>query len=83
VLAGFDNVAVAPKRSVTVTLSVDARSLSYWDTRRGDWRIVPGCYGLMVGPSSAELPLRQVLAVNGPRCPGADARSALPSSSKP
>ena len=56
-LAGFQRVDLPPGTSQTVTLVVGRRSLSYWRPATGRWTLAPGCYTIMVGDSSASLPL--------------------------
>jgi beta-glucosidase len=57
-LARFQRVDLPPGTSQTVTLVVGRRSLSYWRPATGRWTLTPGCYTIMVGDSSASLPLR-------------------------
>jgi beta-glucosidase len=60
-LAGFQRVDLPPGTSQAVTLVVGRRSLSYWRPAAGRWTLAPGCYTIMVGDSSASLPLaRQI-----------------------
>ena len=66
-LKGFDRVSLAPGQRVDVRFHVDARDLSYWDTATSRWQVTPGCVSVMVGDSSANLPLRGSLAQGG-RC---------------
>jgi beta-glucosidase len=61
-------VTLRPGQSQRVTFALDPRALSYWDTTAGGWRIAPGCYRVMVGDSSARLPLRAALPFGGGRC---------------
>jgi beta-glucosidase len=70
-LRGFAKLTLAPGRSAHVSLPLDARSLSYWNTSKGAWSVAAGCVAVMVGSSSRELPLNGTLAVNGASCPGA------------
>jgi beta-glucosidase len=51
-----------------VSFPLDDRSFSYWDTAANAWKIAPGCYGIFVGTSSRDLPLRGTLARGGGRC---------------
>ena len=51
-----------------ITLPITRRHLSYWDVRANDWRVAPGCYGVMVGSSSRDIALRGRLAAGGGRC---------------
>jgi beta-glucosidase len=70
-LKGFEKVELAPGQSSNVSFPLDMRSLSYWDTAAGGWRVAPGCDPVIVGDSSRRAALRGVLAVNGASCPGA------------
>jgi hypothetical protein len=36
---------------------LDARAFSYWSIKEHDWRIQPGTYAIMAGPSSQDVPL--------------------------
>ena len=70
-LAAFGKVALGPGETKRVTLTLTDRSFSYWDAREHAWRIAPGCYGVEVGSSSRDLPLKGTLAQGGATCPGA------------
>jgi len=59
-LRGFAKLRLRPGQSRRVRFGVDRRALSYWDTGAGGWRVAPGCYHVMVGSSSRNLPLRSV-----------------------
>lgn len=74
-LKGFTKVVLGPGQSATASFPVDAQALSYWDTAAGSWQEVPGCYRVMVGDSSAQLPLRGMLGVGGASCPTASGAS--------
>ena len=67
-LKGFDKVTLAAGQSTRVSFTLGPRALSYWDTAAGGWRVAPGCYRVMVGSSSRELPLRGVFGQGGARC---------------
>ena len=62
-LAGFVRVTLSAGESTTVRLPVTGRSFSYWSTAKRRWMLAPGCYAVMVGDSSASLPLRRVVAL--------------------
>lgn len=57
-LKGFDKVNLAPgeSRRIAVTLGPDA--FRFFDPSTHSWRIEPGKFSIMAGPSSAELPLK-------------------------
>jgi beta-glucosidase len=67
-LAGFTKLRLAPGRSRTVTIPLQARSFEYWDTARSGWAIMPGCVKVMAGQSSGSLPLHAVLSQGGTYC---------------
>jgi beta-glucosidase len=67
-LEGFDKIALRAGQSKRIAFALDRRSLSYWDTRHGRWRVARGCYRVMVGDSSAQLPLRGTIAFGGGHC---------------
>ena len=68
-LKGYAKVALQPGQSKRVSLSLDERAFSYWDTPAKGWRIKPGCYTAEVGFSSRDLPLRGTIG-RGQACSG-------------
>jgi beta-glucosidase len=76
-LKGAQKVTLAPGKAIHVSFPIDLRSLAYWDTATSSWKVTPGCYRVMVGRSSRDLPLQGTLAVEGAHC--ADAIAAVPS----
>jgi beta-glucosidase len=56
-LKGFAKVRLTPGETRHVTLSLDARAFSYWDTPAHKWIIDPGKFVLRVGDSSENTPL--------------------------
>ena len=67
-LKAFTKLALAPGQSRRVVFRLNDRSFSYWDVARHGWRVAAGCYGVMVGSSSRDLPLTGTLARGGARC---------------
>jgi beta-glucosidase len=67
-LKGYDKLSLAPGRTRTVTFALDDRSFSYWDTGSNGWRVAPGCYRILVGSSSGDLPLRSAVSRAGGVC---------------
>jgi beta-glucosidase len=68
-LKGSVKVGLRAGNSARVRFRVDRRALSYWDVAAGGWRVARGCYRVMVGSSSGQLPLRAALAEGGASCP--------------
>jgi beta-glucosidase len=69
-LKGFQKVQLAPGQTKHVTFTLDSRDVSYWNTNSQSWVTAPGRYRIMVGDSSADLPLTGSFAVThstGPR----------------
>jgi beta-glucosidase len=56
-LKGFAKVRLAPGETRHVTLTLDARAFSYWDSPAHKWIIDPGKFILRVGDSSENTPL--------------------------
>jgi beta-glucosidase len=56
-LKGFEKVRLAPGDTKHVTLTLDARSFSYWDDSAHQWAIDPGKFIIRVGDSSENTPL--------------------------
>lgn len=56
-LKGFAKVALAPGETKTVTMSIDARSLSYFEERIADWYAPTGDYEILVGRASDDIAL--------------------------
>jgi hypothetical protein len=70
-LKGFSKLSLAPGQTRRVTLPIDQRALSYWDSTRQVWRVVPGCHEVLVGQSSRDpLAQRAVVAAGGAHCGG-------------
>ena len=62
-LEGFERVHVAAGQTTTVTISLPASRLAYWDTKSQSLRVEPGPVRLMAGDSSAHLPLTATVQV--------------------
>jgi len=56
-LKGFEKVRLAPGETKHVTLSLDARSFSYWDETVKAWKMDAGKFVIHVGDSSESTPL--------------------------
>ena len=70
-LKGFQKVLLRPGARTTVKLPIDFRSLAHWSDSAHRWKVGSGCYRVLVGDSSSNLPLSATIAVGGARCRGA------------
>jgi beta-glucosidase len=59
-LKGFQRVTLRPGETTRVTFRVGRGAFAWWN---GHWTVTPGSYTLMVGDSSADLPLTARVAV--------------------
>ncbi len=64
-LRAFARVALRVGQSKQVTLSVPADTMRYWSRSRRSWRTLAGAYRIMVGDSSANLPLQTTIRLDG------------------
>jgi beta-glucosidase len=62
-LVGFAKVKLDSGEKRSVTVEVDPKYLSIFDVKANDWKLVPGDYTIMVGGSSQDLPLKQVVTL--------------------
>jgi beta-glucosidase len=60
-LKGFQRVTLRPGETTRVTFPVARQAFAWWN---GHWEVTPGTYRLMVGDSSASLPLVADVAVD-------------------
>lgn len=66
-LKGFARVSLAPGKTQHVTLPLDARAFSIWDTSANKWAICNGTYEVLVGDSSRDLPLHTTIDIHAPQ----------------
>lgn len=62
-LKAFAKVALAPGETKTVTLRLNPRSFSYWDTQAKQWRLEAGMYELNAATSSRDLKAKTVVTL--------------------
>lgn len=63
-LKGFQKVSLNPGQTKPVTFHLSAaQALSYWDAAANGWAVADGGYKLMIGDSSANLPLTATVDV--------------------
>jgi beta-glucosidase len=58
-LKGYEKVRLEPGKSQHVTLTLDHRSLAYWDDASNGWKVDPGKFVVYIGDSSENTPLTQ------------------------
>jgi beta-glucosidase len=63
-LKGFEKVRLAPGETKRVTIDLDARAFSYWDSTAHKWTIDPGKFVVRVGDSSENTPLSADVMLN-------------------
>ena len=68
-LRGFDKVRLAPGSSATVTFTLNAADLSFWDVTRGRMVVEEARHTVMVGASSADIRRTATLDVRGEQIP--------------
>jgi len=57
-LKAFTRVSLKAGETKTVTLTLNEKSLRYWDSAAKKWAVDPGKYGVSVGTSSADIKLQ-------------------------
>jgi beta-glucosidase len=62
-LKGFSRVALKRGKSKTVTIPLRRSDLCHWDEASQTWMLEPGEMTVLVGGSSAQLPLSQATSI--------------------
>lgn len=62
-LKGFQRINLAPGAAQTVSFSLPAGELAFWDIAKNAFVVEPGIYSVMVGKSSADIQLTAALKV--------------------
>jgi beta-glucosidase len=62
-LKGFHRVSLDPGQTKRITFPLRVSDLKYWDSTSSSWQIESGPVAIMVGPSSADLPLKDTMIV--------------------
>jgi beta-glucosidase len=63
-LRGYRKIHLVPGQTKTVTFSLSARDLAFWDASVHDWKVEEGVFDVAVGASSADIRLRDSLTVS-------------------
>lgn len=66
-LAGFKKIELAPGASARVTLTVDRRLLSVWDSQAHGWSVAAGDYEVTLGASSRAVSASSTVALKAQR----------------
>ena len=64
-LKGFARVTLKLGETQHVTVTLDPRAFAYYDAAGKKWAITPGDFGVLVGDSSADTPLKGSVPVSG------------------
>jgi beta-glucosidase len=57
-LKGFERMSLKPGETRKVSVALDGRSFAYYDVAGKKWTVAPGDFGILVGDSSEEVPLK-------------------------
>jgi beta-glucosidase len=63
-LVGWQRVTLGPGEKQTVTIAIDARPLQTFDEANESWKLAPGDYEVLAGPSSDNTPLSGSLKIH-------------------
>ena len=64
-LKEFTKVYLEPNETKTVTLTLEDRSFSYYNCEVADWAVEGGDYSILVGFSSRDIALSEIIKVDG------------------
>ena len=64
-LKGFQRVTLRPGQTKAVSFTVGRNAFAWWNQQASRWTVTPGRYSLMVGDSSASLPLIAHVTLGG------------------
>jgi len=64
-LKGFDRVELQPGETKTAKMSIDRRSLQYYNPERGSWIAEPGEFEALIGTSCTDINLRRRFMLEG------------------
>ena len=63
-LKGFEKIELLPGEEKTVTFELGKRAFAYYSTEIGDWHVESGEFEILIGKSSKEIVLKEVVSVN-------------------
>ena len=70
-LKGFERIMLNPGETKHVTVQLNGRSFAYYDTDGKAWRVNPGEFGILVGDSSEDVPLKSAITISEAASKGA------------
>jgi beta-glucosidase len=62
-LKAFEKIELKPGKTKTITFSLDREAFWYFDTARNDWNVEPGEFEILVGASSRDIRLKELIMV--------------------
>jgi beta-glucosidase len=65
-LAAFDRITLRPHESRRITLDVQPRELSYWDTADSAWTLATGTRTVFVGGSERDVAIQATTSIRRP-----------------
>ena len=63
-LKGFEKIGLEPGEEKEVTFILNKRSFAYYNVDLGDWHVESGEFEILIGKSSREIVLKEVIIVN-------------------
>lgn len=66
-LKGFARAGLKPGQTANLTIPLDARAFSIWDTASNKWAVFNGTYEIFAGDSSRDLPVHATLKIHAPQ----------------
>jgi len=64
-LKGFEKMFLDIGESKRISFVLDKRSFAYYDAESGDWQVQKGKYNILIGASSRDIRLSQVVELDG------------------
>ncbi|MGL4798439.1 MAG: beta-glucosidase family protein [Cellulosilyticaceae bacterium] len=68
-LKGFQKVFLQPGETKQVTIQLDDRAFSYYNTKTTNWEIEKGAYQILVGASCTDIRLNELIILEGTDAP--------------
>ncbi|MGC8825054.1 MAG: glycoside hydrolase family 3 C-terminal domain-containing protein [Bacteroidales bacterium] len=62
-LKGFGRVSLNPGETKTVNITLKERDFAYWDISQNGWKVDPGKYQILIGASSKDIRLKDMIEI--------------------